>query len=290
VTSPEERLDLVRRGWEAYNAGDVAAIGDLLDPGIEIYASEGLMNSGTYNGHDGYFRWVSAWDEAWEEFVNEPEQVVAVGERHVVARTRARGIGRGSGVGVEQTLGYCYEVEQGRAVYLALLPSFEEAMSMAREREGLEAEGKRTPVAGLDPERRITLVRRSFEAYEVGDLDALLELVDPEIVVNTPQELGNPGTYRGIDGFKQWLREWAEAWDEFHHEILEMVPVGTHHVVGHTRQMARGRGSGVEVEREVAYVYEIRNGRCVFLRLEPTLEAAMAVAGEREGLEGSAGS
>ncbi len=65
------------------------------------------------------------------------------------------------------------------------------------------------------------------------------------------------------------------------------METGDRHVVGHTHQTARGRGSGVEVSREVAYVNEIRDGRCIFLGLEPTFEGALAVARRREGLADS---
>jgi hypothetical protein len=58
VTSPEERVELVRQGLQAYNARDAGAVLRLLDPEIEIYNSVALMNAGTFQGHEGYLRWV----------------------------------------------------------------------------------------------------------------------------------------------------------------------------------------------------------------------------------------
>jgi ketosteroid isomerase-like protein len=103
MSSPEERVELVRRGYEAYNAGDLDALLDLFDPDIEVWASPDMLNSGSYRGHEGFLRWISQWNEAWE----------AEGHR---LRSRLR---------------------EGRRVYLGAHSSFDQAMAEAREREGL---------------------------------------------------------------------------------------------------------------------------------------------------------
>jgi ketosteroid isomerase-like protein len=142
VSSAEERIDLVRRGYEAYNAGDLEAVLDLFDPEIEVWASPDMLNSGTYRGHEGWLRWISQWNDAWESFHMEVDEIVPVGEHHVVARIHASGRGRGSGVEVVlRDTGYVYDVREGRSVYLGSHSSFEEAIADARDREGLASEG-----------------------------------------------------------------------------------------------------------------------------------------------------
>jgi ketosteroid isomerase-like protein len=131
---------------------------------------------------------------------------------------------------------------------------------------------------------RVAFMRRGFEAFRRGDMDAVLDAIHPEIEIETPQEMGNPGTRHGVDGFLEWLGEWTEAWDDFRDELLEVVPVGDRHVVGHSHQSARGRGSGVEVSRDVGWVYEIADGRCIFMAIVPSLDGALAMARRREGL------
>ena len=140
ASSPDERVELVRRGFEAYNAGDIEALLDLFDPEIEVRTSAELINPGPYYGRAGFLEWARQWNEAWESFVNAAEEIVPVGERHVVARVHQTGRGRGSGVDVEMKLGYMYEMgREGRCVHLALYPSFEAAIAAARDREGLPA-------------------------------------------------------------------------------------------------------------------------------------------------------
>jgi len=129
VISAEERIELVRRGFEAWEAGDVQTVLDFFDPEVEVFTAEELINAGTYRGHDGFLRWAQQWFEAWEDFRNTPQEIVAAGDSHAVARVRQTGRGRGSGVEVEMTVGWTFDVRDGRAIYLALHPSFDEAMA-----------------------------------------------------------------------------------------------------------------------------------------------------------------
>ena len=59
------------------------------------------------------------------------------------------------------------------------------------------------------------LVRKSFDAIGRGDLDALLELYDPNIkfepLTGTRVETGG---YRGHQGVRQYFEEADEVWDE----------------------------------------------------------------------------
>ena len=137
MTGAEQREELVREGFRAYNARDMGALMPLLDPAIEVHNDSGLLNAGTFHGHDGYRRWTALWEEAWEDFQNTPQEVEAIGDSHVVARVHANGRGRGSGVEVSREVGYVYELGDGGCTYLAVHPSFEAARRVALEREGL---------------------------------------------------------------------------------------------------------------------------------------------------------
>ncbi len=113
------------------------------------------------------------------------------------------------------------------------------------------------------------LARRSIDAYNRGDVGALLEQLDEEIEVYTPPELPNAGTYRGHQGFLQWLGQWDEAWEEFRLEIERIDFVGDRCGVVTVRQFGRGAGSGVEVEMRIAQLYEMRGDKATRLHLLP---------------------
>lgn len=131
----EERIALARRGFAAYEAGDVDTVLELFDPEIEVFVADQYLLAGTHRGIDGFLKWVVEWNDAWESFDSDIEEVVAMGDRHAVVRVHQVGLERGSGIEVDQTVGFVFEVRDGRCVHLALYPSFEEGVRVAEERE-----------------------------------------------------------------------------------------------------------------------------------------------------------
>ena len=73
-------------------------------------------------------------------------------------------------------------------------------------------------------------------------------------------DIPDRGEYRGHAGFGRWLRDWGAAWAEWNLEPEEFIDAGDRVIiVAHMR--AKGRGSGVEVDRQDALVYELRDGK-----------------------------
>ena len=71
---------------------------------------------------------------------------------------------------------------------------------------------------------------------------------------------------------------WLEAWESFTIDVVEFEPIGERHVVGDVRQSGRGRGSGVEVEMRLGYLWEVRGGKVIRLHIVPDRETALAAA------------
>ena len=124
----------------------------------------------------------------------------------------------------------------------------------------------------------VELARRGLEAINRGDLDAVMELVDAEVKAYIPTEMANEGTYRGSAEFRQMVEAWLEPWEEYRVEPHEFVERGDQIVVP-LKQSARGRGSGVEVEMEAAFVLSARGGRLVAWRLYADPAEALASVG-----------
>lgn len=131
----ERRMELARKGIEAYDAGDVEAALGLLSPEIEVYSPPGTVNVGTYHGIEGFLRWTEMWNEAWERFDRQIERVEAIGERHAVAVVRHRGVG----IEVTQLSGYVFELDSNeQASYFSLYNDVDEAFAAARGREATD--------------------------------------------------------------------------------------------------------------------------------------------------------
>jgi ketosteroid isomerase-like protein len=127
-------------------------------------------------------------------------------------------------------------------------------------------------------EENLRLVREAMDAYDRGDLEAALGFMDEEIEVYTPQELGNPGTYYGREGFLAWAAEWLGAFEDWSQEVRGMEPVGERHVVVDIHQSGKGAGSGVPVEMDITYMYEVVNGKGIRFHLYSDRDEAIEVA------------
>ena len=112
----------------------------------------------------------------------------------------------------------------------------------------------------------VDLSRQGFAALNSGDLETLFGLLADDVVAVVPQSFANAGVYEGLDGFRQMTDQWLEAWGEFHAEPLEFIREGDAVVVP-VRQSGTGRGSGVEVAAEMAYLLRARDGLLVEWRL-----------------------
>jgi ketosteroid isomerase-like protein len=135
MASSDQRRALAQGGMDAYNDGDVARMLAVLTEDVEVYASPEMANAGEYRGHEGFVSWIRAWTDAWEEISADVTDNTPVGERHVVTTIHQEGRGRG-GIEVSMQLAFLFDVnDEGLCTYLAMLPTPQEAIRMAEERE-----------------------------------------------------------------------------------------------------------------------------------------------------------
>jgi ketosteroid isomerase-like protein len=129
-------------------------------------------------------------------------------------------------------------------------------------------------------EENVEAVRRGADAYNRGDIDALLDELDPEIEWHPLLQVllgGEATVYRGHEGARELWRDLDEAFTEQEVEQSEVRDLGAQVIaIGHLR--ARGRESGATTETAIVWLVEFRNGKAVRVReyLDPTeaLEAA----------------
>ena len=129
------------------------------------------------------------------------------------------------------------------------------------------------PVLGVD-----------FTAFDWDD-EAIREMTEqfwsPEIELRWLRSSPEARVYQGRDGVIQAFREWFEPFSEFHVEPHDFIEVGDRVVVPN-RQWGIGSASGIPVEFEAAWVYEIRDGQIARIDEYDTLDAALEAAGLSE--------
>ena len=105
--------------------------------------------------------------------------------------------------------------------------------------------------------RNAGLVRRLYEAFADRDVDALLDVVAPEIEFFGPTAtLLNEGRcYRGHEGMRRYLRDVEALWQDLEVDPQTLREVGNH-VVALGRVRARAH-DGMELDTPAAWVWRV---------------------------------
>ena len=114
-TMSTENVDIVRRMYDAYARGDFETGLSYLNPEIEFSQPAEQPGAETYHGHEGVIQAFAKWTGTWDEYRVEVEELFDLGD-HVLARTRHHGIGKASGVEVEQQIFQLWTLRNDKVV------------------------------------------------------------------------------------------------------------------------------------------------------------------------------
>jgi ketosteroid isomerase-like protein len=129
-------------------------------------------------------------------------------------------------------------------------------------------------------ERHRELVTRAYEAINRGDVEAALESLDPAMELVTSGAFLDEGTvYRGPQGVLEFFAMLQEAFDDISYELGEMIEPDPGRVLVLLRIRGHGKGSGLDVDRETAHIWTIRDLKCIRLEAFSDAESGRAAAG-----------
>jgi hypothetical protein len=134
--------------------------------------------------------------------------------------------------------------------------------------------------------KNVEILRRGYEAFNRGGLEAILPFLDREIEWRTREE-GVEGNYHGHQGVRKFFADVVDDMLEgIQLEPEEFIDAGDEVLVlVHTR--GRGRASGAEVEERVTHVWRMREGRAI--RLQAYSSKPKALAALRPATQGAEG-
>src|SRR5438552_18408695 len=110
-------------------------------------------------------------------------------------------------------------------------------------------------------QQTLDLIARGVDAFNEGDLDGMLAPMHPDLEFQPLRAVLEGTVYHGHEGFRRWLEDMAEDWDEFHLEMVEAAEVGSRWVLVQGRGHARARASGGELDTAAAWRGELGGGR-----------------------------
>jgi ketosteroid isomerase-like protein len=127
----------------------------------------------------------------------------------------------------------------------------------------------------------VELVQRALAGLNAGDIEGVVAVCDPGFELDMSDRVFNPSTYRGHDGIRQFHAEVLEVWEHYVWEPEQVFEQGEL-VVALVRTRGRGRGSGLEVDRQTAMIWTVRGNKVVSLRFYRDRERALEAAASRE--------
>jgi ketosteroid isomerase-like protein len=130
-------------------------------------------------------------------------------------------------------------------------------------------------------DENLELVRRRFAAALEENWETALEDLDPDVEIHDFDIPDAGGVFRGHDGYRDWVKHWTEGWESTRMEDPEFRAMGDDCVIALFRMIAIGAHSGLELERDDAIVYRIRDGRIV--RVDYFNDQARALEAVRRG-------
>jgi uncharacterized protein len=131
----------------------------------------------------------------------------------------------------------------------------------------------------------IAQLRAAYAAFNRGNMDAAVAVLDPQIEWSEPAEFPGGGAYHGRDAVKQYLAQSRAGWSEGSSEPVQFLPAGNRIVVFvHAR--FRSKDSGQWQEVNLADVYTIREHRIVGMRAFHDRQEALRWAGNGDDQPG----
>jgi ketosteroid isomerase-like protein len=125
----------------------------------------------------------------------------------------------------------------------------------------------------------VDFVRRGLETFNRGEWDEVFEgWFDPEIVWADPPGFPGAGVHHGREAVKQRFADLAEMLEGFSVQLEELFDGGDD-VVAFVRTGGRGRASGIDVSRPVAWVLTVRDGLIVRVVGFEDRDAALTAGG-----------
>ena len=114
--------------------------------------------------------------------------------------------------------------------------------------------------------QNVDSIKRAYAAAGEGNLDGMLDLVHPDVVLRDRPESPDPRTYHGHTGVREALESSDESFEGFQLNPEEFIAVGDYVIVVLTMR-GTGRGSGITVEERIAHQWKVHDGQVVALQV-----------------------
>jgi ketosteroid isomerase-like protein len=124
------------------------------------------------------------------------------------------------------------------------------------------------------------IVRRSWQAYEEGGLDALLDFFDVNVNWRAIEgALDDVGEINGVEAMRRYLSDWLDTFDNLTSVPTELRDLDNGRILAAMKVNGRAQLSGVETELSYPVIYTVQDGKIVRGREYEDTAAALEAVG-----------
>jgi ketosteroid isomerase-like protein len=110
------------------------------------------------------------------------------------------------------------------------------------------------------------IVERAYAAFNAGDLDGFMAVVDADAEWHWPPGVADTDVYHGAAEIARGIGLWTESWVDFRMDPEEVLERGDRVFLA-VRYEGRSRASGLAIDQTVAHLWELRGPRAVRVRM-----------------------
>ena len=130
----EENVEIVRRGFAAWESGNPAAMLENFDEDVVSRRMAPLIDSHTHHGHDGVIQMIAEWLEPYDHFSSHADEFIDAGDR-VVVRVPQEARLAGSDQLITGTFWFLLELQSEKVIRLEIYGERMQAFKAAGVRE-----------------------------------------------------------------------------------------------------------------------------------------------------------
>jgi ketosteroid isomerase-like protein len=123
-------LENIRKGLEAFNRRDAAAVMETCHPDVELVPVRAVFEGISYHGEEGLRQFFEDMDEEWTDMRADLDELREAGDQ-VVVLGRFRAKGKASGVEVDWPTAWVCDMRDGKTVRLQAYTDQAEALRVA---------------------------------------------------------------------------------------------------------------------------------------------------------------
>ena len=124
--------EITDRVYAAWNDAGLGALGDSIDPDIELVSDPLRRDETALHGREGWEQWVARWESTYEGMRVTPDAIVPIDAEHVLALVSITATPRGGSEPLSWAAAHVWTVRDGR------IAGWETHLDLAAARQTLE--------------------------------------------------------------------------------------------------------------------------------------------------------